>query len=225
MPGPSPPPTPAIMIPKQSPHHEIPQPTVRLSTRRGSMAAPDPWSLNQQQQQQQQQQHQSGPYQQQSSDASHSAGGISFPSSSASRITIVRVPDGAASPQPEDQPNFGVGVGPGPGPGGSSRPGRSNSWGSNYSNNSNTSAPAHPRNASPGGSTRRAGGMFHFVQYHLFTRSSSDRLLIVHNSIYRTHELCVLLVYAYQPSSTRQSPVSCSYHTFLEGVGHGKFYA
>lgn len=143
-----------VAIPKSGQAHEHQQqqqqqPPLRLSTRRGSMAAPDPWSLNAAQQHGQQQQ------QQQTIENSPNPGNaISVPSSGASRITIVRLAEGATAPAPEENQSFPIS-----GPTTGTRPGRSNSWGSNYSASSNTSSTgAHPRNASPGGS-RRGGGL------------------------------------------------------------------
>lgn len=97
-----------------------------------------------------------------------------FQSSGASRLTIVRVHDDNnsssnanavdAGDMSDGTPSsFGVTAVSGSGGAGSgvARPGRSNSWGSNYSSGSNASghAPTPARSHSPG-AARRPGGTF-----------------------------------------------------------------
>lgn len=85
--------------------------------------------------------------------AAAASGAISIPSSSASRITIVRVHDdnGGSALADGDAPLDGS-----PSSYGSSRPGRSNSWGSLHSA-SGSSTNVNTRSNSPG-AARRPGG-------------------------------------------------------------------
>ena len=149
------------------------QPPFRLQTRRGSRSAPDPWAL--------------GPLTSPSTTANGpdnssttgAAGGAAgsnghptpasslgattatIPSTTASRITIVRVHDDLNS-RPDSVVDFAADVSDGtPSSYGatnpSARPGRSNSWGSNYSNSGNVSP---GRSHSPGGGRRFGGTSF-----------------------------------------------------------------
>jgi hypothetical protein len=152
------------------------QPPLRLQTRRGSRSAPDPWAL--------------GPLTSSSMavggpDNISAASGVgatgtsgyhtpassvgataTIPSTSASRITIVRVHDDskndsavdAADPSDGTPSSFGA-------TNASPRPGRSNSWGSNYSPSSNQSP---GRSHSPGGGRRFGGASFSFVTFRSF---------------------------------------------------------
>lgn len=88
-------------------------------------------------------------------------------SSGASRLTIVRVHDentnavDAGDMSDGTPSSFGAtaATASAAAASGVARPGRSNSWGSNYSNGSNTSGPVPARSHSPG-AARRPGGMF-----------------------------------------------------------------
>lgn len=154
------------------------QPPFRLQTRRGSRSAPDPWAL--------------GPLTSSSTTAngpdnspttaatggatgsnghptpasSLGAATTNIPSTSASRITIVRVHDDFNS-RPDSFTDSPADLSDGPSSSygatnAGTRPGRSNSWGSNYSNSGNVSP---GRSHSPGG--RRFGGTI-FVHPHEF---------------------------------------------------------
>lgn len=181
-------------------HHLSQQPPLKLQTRRGSRSAPDPWALGPLSSPSMSSlmaadhasstsgypNTASGPNPTASTSnpatTGHITGSISFPSSGASRLTIVRVHDDNADGAPGNGGGGGgdlsdgiaasFGVNPVIGSG-TPRPGRSNSWGSNYSSGSNASAGVTSgagtaggggsgpgsRSHSPGG-TRRPGGMF-----------------------------------------------------------------
>lgn len=107
----------------------------RLSTRRGSRSAPDPWG------------------QHAAENVGTAEGGGLSRSSSASRITILRVQDNAI-------PSAGQSIYDESSPGRHQY--RRDSWGSNYSTSSNTPSGA-PRNPSPGASRRSGTGRMSFA--------------------------------------------------------------